>query len=211
MDEGKDLLRALIESLEYTEYTKNRRLGCWELGMPIPVNQTLHMLNESYNGRQRAYHTTPIWTVYYMRDFIEGTATDKVSDADLKNRAFSLRFAKLLGKAAAPNIVVGRIDAEGSVTYDCGDEILLPGHDGLPGKLLVADHAGTFGDVDHPFDFFLEGYARPVLSRWNRVADPEAFLEAYLGAFSSRLKPAMLSTTMLSDAMMRKRYSPGSI
>ncbi|MBO4286640.1 MAG: hypothetical protein J5985_00560 [Kiritimatiellae bacterium] len=187
LDEGKDLLRALMETLDYTEYTKNRRLGCWELGMPIPVNQTQHMLGESYSGRQTKYHTTPVWTVYYMRDFIEGTATDKVPDADLKNRAFALRFAKLLGDAAAPNIVVGRIDGEGGVTYDCGDEILVPGRDGLPEKLLVADHTGTFGDVEHPFEFFVEGYARPVVSRWDRVADPEAFLETYLESFASRL------------------------
>lgn len=187
LDEGKDLLRALMESLDYTEYTKNRRLGCWELGMPIPVNQTLHMFSESYRGRQVKYHTTPVWTVYYMRDFIGGTATDKVPDADLKNRAFALRFAKLLGEAAAPNIVVGRVDAEGGVTYDRGDEILVPGRDGLPEKLLVADHAGTFGDVEHPFEFFEEGYARPVLSRWDRVADPEAFSETYLESFASRL------------------------
>ena len=155
--------------------------------MPIPVNQTQHMLGESYSGRQTKYHTTPVWTVYYMRDFIEGTATDKVPDADLKNRAFALRFAKLLGDAAAPNIVVGRIDGEGGVTYDCGDEILVPGRDGLPEKLLVADHTGTFGDVEHPFEFFVEGYARPVVSRWDRVADPEAFLETYLESFASRL------------------------
>lgn len=187
LDEGEDLLRAIMETFEYTEYTKNRRLGCWELGMPIPVSQTSNLILEMYNGRQEKYHTTPIWTVYFERDFITGMATDKLSDDQLKDREFSLQLARLLGEAAAPNLVVGRTDQLGNITYDSGDEVVVFDANHMPSRIVVADHAGTFRDVEHPFTYFLDGYARPVISRWSRVPDTRAFLRTYLEAFLARL------------------------
>ena len=37
LDEGKDLLQAIIESEEYVEYTLDRRLGCRQLASHAPV------------------------------------------------------------------------------------------------------------------------------------------------------------------------------
>lgn len=187
LDEGKDLLWAVMEAFEYTEYTLDRRLGCWELGMPLPGSIDTRTIPETYFGKQQQYHGTRVWTTYYERDFIEGLATDKIPDSRLKNTAFCLRVAQLLGYAAAPNLVVGRTDGKGNVTFDSGDEMILFDGRGSPQRIVVADHAGTFNDVNSPLASFAAGYARPVLSRLGRVVNPAAFADTYLDAFSARL------------------------
>jgi len=187
LDEGKDLLWAIMEGAEYTEYTLDRRLGCWELGMPLPGRIDTRYIAEDYDGKQQKYHGTRIWTTYYERDFIDGLATDKIPDSSLKDEAFALRIARLLGQAAAPNLVVGRTDGKGNVTFDSGDEMILTDTHGDPQRIVVADHAGTFSDVKSPLAAFTAGYARPAVSRAKRVSNPDAFIDAYLGALAKRL------------------------
>ena len=187
LDEGKDLLWAIMEAYEYTEYTLDRRLACWELGMPLPGRIDTRTVPETYYGKNPYYHGTRIWTTYYERDFIDGLATEKIPDARLKDRAFTLRVAHLLGQAAAPNLVVGRITDTGEVTFDGGDEMLLMDSQGLPQRVVVADHAGTFNDYESPLVTFASGYARPVVIRAARVCDLTAFADVYLNALSDRL------------------------
>ncbi len=115
LDVGKDLLWAVMEAFEYTEFTLDRRLGCWELGMPLPGSIDTRIVPETYFGRQQKYHGTRIWTTYYERDFIEGLATDKISKNLFADPEFAVRAAQLLGHAAAPNLVVGRTDGGGNV------------------------------------------------------------------------------------------------
>ncbi len=187
LDEGKDLLWAIMEAYEYTEYTLDRRLACWELGMPLPGSIDTRAVPETYYGKNRNYHGTRIWATYYERDFIDGLATDKIPDARLKDEAFVLRVACLLGQAAAPNLVVGRTSDKGEVTFDGGDEMLLLDAQGAPQRIVVADHAGTFNDYESPLVAFAADYARPILSRVARVANPAGFTAAYLSALSERL------------------------
>ena len=52
---------------------------------------------------------------------------------------------------------------------------------------MVADHAGTFTDYTSPLERFAPEYARPVISRWARLADPRAFQEAYLAGLLEKL------------------------
>jgi len=188
LDEGKDLLWAIMEAYEYTEYTLDRRLACWELGMPLPVRMDTRTVPETYYGKNSAYHGTRIWTTYYEREFIHGLATDKIPDACLRDDAFALRVARLLGQAAAPNIVVGRTTDKGEVTFDSGDEMLLMDDTGLPDRIVVADHAGTFNDYESPLVKFTADYARPVLSRAERLSNPMAFAAAYVNAFIERMQ-----------------------
>jgi len=188
LDEGKDLLWAVMEGAEYTEYTLDRRLGCWELGMPLPGRIDTRHIGEDYNGKQAKYHGTRIWTTYYERDFIDGMATDKIPEDRFHDEAFMLQVAKLLGQAAAPNLVVGRTDDKGNVTFDSGDEMILFDEKGQPDHIVVADHAGTFANVQSPLTDFAEGYARPVTSRVRRLPFPQAFSDAYLGGMESRLE-----------------------
>jgi hypothetical protein len=188
LDEGHDLLWATTAATEYTQYTLNRRLGCWELGMPLPGRLDTDMIYETYDGSQKKYAGTPIWTTYFSRELIHGIASDKIPDEKLRSPAFATALARLLGEVAAPNLVVGRVDVpQMEVKFDSGDEMLILGPDGLPQKLVVSDHAGTFVDVESPMGAFAAGYARPVVSRWARLADPAAFRDAYLGAFEKGL------------------------
>ena len=188
LDQEKDLLWAVMEGAEYTEYTLDRRLGCWELGMPLPGRIDTRQIAENYYGKQQKYHGTRIWTTYYERDFIEGMATDKIPDERFGDKTFILKVAGLLGQAAAPNLVVGRTDGKGNVTFDSGDEMILTDAQGNPQRIVVADHAGTFNDVESPLINFAKGYAAPVLSRLKRLSDPTAFRNAYLDAFEHSLQ-----------------------
>ncbi len=187
LDEGKDLLWAVMEGAEYTEYTLDRRLGCWELGMPLPGRIDSRQIAEVYNGKQQKYQGTRIWTTYYERDFIDGMATDKIPENSFRDEAFALRVAQLLGQAAAPNLVVGRTDGKGNVTFDSGDEMILTDAQGTPQRIVVADHAGTFNDVNRPLTDFAAGYASPALSRAKWLLAPDAFVTTYLDALAKRL------------------------
>lgn len=187
LDVGKDLLWAVMEAHEYTEFTLDRRLGCWELGMPLPGRIDTRTVPETYFGKQQKYHGTRIWTTYYEREFIDGLATDKIPKTRYQDAAFALRVARLLGHAAAPNLVVGRTDSKNSVTFDSGDEMILSDAAGVPERIVVADHAGTFNDFQSPLTDFASGYARPAVSHAKWTPYPDAFIEAYLASLSGRL------------------------
>ncbi len=188
LDAGKDLLWAIMEAQDYTDYTLDRRLGCWELGMLLPGRIDTRTVTETYMGANPAYHGTRIWTTYYERDFINGLATDKIPDVRLRDDAFALGFARLLGQAAAPNLVVGRTTQEGEVTFDRGDEMLLMDEVGHPQRIVVADHAGTFVDYEKKLEAFAAAYARPVISRARFVANPQSFADTYVNALADRLR-----------------------
>ena len=185
-----NLLRAIMETQDYTEYTLDRRLGCWELDMPLPPRLDMRIIPDDYRWQQGENSISRIWVTYYERDFIDGLATDKISKAQLGNAAFALRLAELLGQAAAPNMVVGRMLSDiNEVIFDQGDEMLLLDESGIPYKILVADHAGTFADYTSALETFAEAYAQPVLSRLERIPqqDRAAFADAYLSAMETRL------------------------
>ena len=187
LDMGKDLLWAIMEAQDYTEYTLDRRLGCWELGMPLPFRIDTRTVPYTYLGSNQKYHNTRIWTTYYERSFIIGLATDKIPDVRLMDDTFALSFARLLGQAAAPNLVVGRVTMEGQVTFDNGDEMLLMDELGRPQRIVVADHAGTFNNYESPLGSYAAAYASPVTSRVRKVKNPVAFIDAYVNAFAERL------------------------
>jgi hypothetical protein len=187
LNEGKDLLTSIMQAQDYTEYTLDRRLGCWELGMPLPVRIDTRAVPETYFWKTEAQSTSRIWATYYERDFVEGMATDKIPDARLQDEAYALCVAQLLGHAAAPNLVVGRTTTDGAVIFDSGDEMLMLDEQGMPQRIVVADHAGTFNDYESPLSRFAADYARPVLSRAHKVPNLIAFASAYLTAFAERL------------------------
>ncbi len=204
LNEGKDLLTSIMEAQDYTEYTLDRRLGCWQLGMPLPGRIDSRTVPDIYHCKGEGRGSIRIWTTYYERDFIDGLATDKIPDLKLKDESFALRVADLLGHAAAPNLVVGRTTVEGQVIFDSGDEMLLLDDSGLPQHLVVADHAGTFNDYESPLARFAADYARPVVSRARRLANPIAFAAAYLTSFAERL-------TEMQDEYRAKRRAFDSL
>jgi hypothetical protein len=183
LEEGKELLHSIMESEEYTEFILDRRLGGWQLGMSMPGRIDTRQIAEIYRGSNRQYQGTRIWTTYFERDFILGMATDKIPPARFRDEPFALEFARLLGQAAAPNMIVGRTTLDGLVIFDDGDEIVLLDDAGMPQRIISADHAGTFTDCESELVRFAAEYARPVTSRTSLVANPAAFSDAYVTAF----------------------------
>lgn len=181
LDDGKDLLPAIMEAVEYTEYILDRRLGCRQFGMNLPPRITTRQIGEPYHGSR--YDGQPIWSTYFERDYISGLATDKIPRARFQNITYSLKFAQLLGQAAAPNIVVGRMNLQDAVLFDDGDEILIEDEGGLPKEIIVADHTGTFTNYLSPLESFAAAYATPILRRLPYFPYPEDVVEAYLSAF----------------------------
>ena len=143
LENGKELLEAIIQSDEYTEYILDRRLGCRQLGMNLPPQTTAKRISERYVGPRADMHDSMIWSPYFERDYIRGMATDKIPPQKLANPAFVGRFARLLGHAAASNLIVGRCDLQGRVVFDDGDEVLIENEVGMPTEIVVADQSGN--------------------------------------------------------------------
>ncbi|MEN6457523.1 MAG: hypothetical protein ABFC63_01220 [Thermoguttaceae bacterium] len=192
LDTGKKLLEAIILSEEYTEYILDRRLGCRQLGMNMPPRVTAKRISERYVGSRRDMQNAAIWSPYFERDFVRGMATDKIPPPRLADNQFASRLARLLGQAAAPNIVVGRCDDRGQVVFDDGDEVIITNGNGLPVDLVVVDQMGTFADYRNGLERFAPEYAAVVNRRLPLLANPEDFAALYVEAFVTRLSKIQL-------------------
>lgn len=183
LDRGESLLDAMIGSEEYTDYVLDRRLGCRRLTMNLPDVMVTGKIREIYRGKQAALHSRPIWTPYFERDYARGTATDKLPAERFQREKYSLRFAELLGRAAAPNMIVGRCGDDGHVFFDDGDEVIVEDQQGLPAELLVTHHTGAFADFRADLTRSAPEYADPVNKRAKFLPDHSAFVETYLSSF----------------------------
>lgn len=184
LNDGKDLLQAMLETEEYTDYVLDRRLACRQLGMNILPRLTAGKIEETYAGKRADCRGRTIWSPYFERDYIRGVATDKVPNHRYKNDAFAQRLARLLGLAAAPNLIVGRRDLDGPVVFDDGDEVIIEDDTGLPAEILVVDQLGTFTDYTSELTSFAADYAKAVRRRQSLVSRPAEFAATYLQAFS---------------------------
>ncbi len=185
LDEGKDLLRSMEESDEYTDYWQDRRLGCKQLGMKLTRRVIMRRLSEVYQGINPRYRGHTIRTTYFEREYLTGIATDKLPAEAYSRPGYAVKLAALLGESAATSLIVGRAieTATGKVpVFDDGDEVLRDGEDGVPCELLIGDHSGAFGEYQKPLDHFFDHYARPVNCREKFLPDPKQFAETYLKA-----------------------------
>jgi hypothetical protein len=184
LEEGKDLLTSIEESEDYADYCLDRRLGCLQLGMNLTRRVIVRRLSEIYGGVNQRYRGQPIRTTYFEREYLHGLATDKLAIERYARPGYAVKFAALLGRAAALSLIVGRSMAEGTrPVFDDGDEVVREGDDGLPAELLVCDHTGAFGDYKSPLEKFAAHYAVPVNKREKVLPNPVEFAEAYLAAF----------------------------
>ena len=111
-----------------------------------------------------------------------------------------MRLARLLGQAAASNIIVGRMTPDTQqVLFDDGDEVIIENKDGMPVELVVADHTGTFTDFKTELLQFAANYAKPVNRRLAHVANPREFGETFLRSFQARFQEVQ------DEFRMRKR------
>jgi hypothetical protein len=184
LEEGKDLLQAIEESDEYTDFWLDRRLGCRQLGMNLTRRVAMQRLSEVYNGANACFRGELIRTIYFEREYLPGIASDKLPLARYTRSGYQARLARLLGRAAAPSMIVGRALESGTQpVFDDGDEVVLEGEDGLPVEIMIGDHSGAFGEYKLPLETFAAHYARPVNTRDKVMPDPQAFANAYLDAF----------------------------
>ena len=193
LDEGKDLLRSILEASEYADYILDRRLGCRQLGMNLPYQVGFGQSTEKYLGHNQYYGTT-VRAFYYMRSYIRGIASDKVPPERFRNPVFARAFATLMGEAAALDIIVGRAATEtGECLFDTNYEVLQCGDDGLPSGLVVTDHTGSFVKYRESFDELIGAYANVVRRREKFVGDYPAFAKAYVQAFERKLASVQAS------------------
>jgi hypothetical protein len=185
LEQGKTMETAMLEAEEYTEYILDRLLACRQLGMNVPIRLTPRKVSEAFESPM-SYYRGRIWTTYFLRDYIEGLATDKIPRRKFQDRAYSIAFASLMGQAAASNIILGRAELTGEAIFDVGDELLVVDEAGLPTEIAVTDHVGTFVDWRGTLASRAAEYAAPINRRIAEVPDPHAFTEAYLTGLRDR-------------------------
>jgi hypothetical protein len=184
LNEGKDLLQAIKESDDYTDYCLDRRLGCRQLGMNLTRRVAMRRLSEIYNGSNSRFRGEVIRTIYFEREYLQGIATDKLPFEKYARPGYGPKLASLLGRAAASSMIVGRALESGKhPVFDDGDEVVREGEDGLPAEMMVGDHTGAFGEYKLPLENFAAHYARPVNIRDRVMPDPQGFATDYLDAF----------------------------
>lgn len=186
LEENKDLLQAIMEAEEYTDYILDRRLGCRQLGMNLPARINTRKLSERYHGNRHEYEGQMIWSTYFERDYIMGIATDKIPHSRYHAPQYGLRLAELLGRTAATNLIVGRMNLQNRVLFDDGDEVVVEDAAGLPTDIIVSDHTGTFVDYTSPLEAHAPAYALMVSRRAPFLPNPTEFADAYIKAFGER-------------------------
>ncbi len=184
LDSGQSLEQAMLGSEEYTEYIMYRLVACRQLRMNSPQHLVPRKVAEVYQGSNARYKGWRIYTPYFLRNYIPGTATDAIPARKLRDGAYAIVFARLLGGAAATNLILGRAELAGQALFDVGDELVVEDEKGQPTSIAVGDHVGTFVDYELPLRSRAGEYAKPVLSRKDKVGDVQAFARSYLDGFS---------------------------
>ena len=187
LDEGKSLLQAIVETDEYSDYILDRRLMCRQLGMNLPHKLGYGHFTEKYRGNNQ-YNGVAVRTAYFVRTYVPGLASDKIPPAKYRNPTFAVRFAGLMGEAAAIDMVVGRrSSASNCPIFDQNYEVVVLGEDGLPAEIKVTDHAGSFVEYSRPYGEYVADYAAAVTRRRTFVVDFVSFAAAYVEGFRRRL------------------------
>ena len=184
--------RAVFESDEYTEFILDRRLGCLQFGMNLPACFSVHRIRAAYDGEAAQHKGKIYWDTYTMRNFVPGFASDKIPAHHYANPEFAKALARLLGHAAALNIVIGRASHPDEKKmqfpfFDDGDEIIqLDEKTGIPKALAITDPSGAFVHYAPTLYDIAPHYADPVNDRLKFPIDHAAFAEIYLEHFVDR-------------------------
>ena len=187
LDEGKNLLQAIVETDEYSDYILDRRLMCRQLGMNLPKRLGYGHFTEKYRGNNQ-YNGVAVRTGYFVRGYVPGVASDKIPLQKYRNPAWAQKFAFLMGEAAAVDMIVGRRSSvTKEILFDQNYEVLQLGADGMPGAIMVTDHAGSFANYDSDFSEYVALYAGFALRRKMYVDDYQMFALAYVEGFRRKL------------------------
>lgn len=183
---GHPLLQSMIEAEDYTDYVMDRRLGARQLGMHLPSIMIPRTFRETV--RDSSGFTHNVWTGYFERDYIAGRATSKVPESFFASDAFTQAFFRLLGQAAAPNIIIGRATVEGGRTiFDDGDEVILLNAFQLPERLILSEPTGAFVNYDRPYSETIADYAIALNKRKPFIANFEGAANMFVNSFEDEL------------------------
>ena len=181
----------MIDSEVYTEYIRDRGLGCRQLGVNIAGRVATGKICEVYSGSQVHLCGMRFWTPYFERNYIRGIATDKILPTQFQNAEhaeYAAKFASLLGRAAAANMVVGRCTLAGDVLFDDGDEVLILDEQDMPSELVVVDYTGAFAAFERDLHHFAAAYARPINTRIIHIKNRTEFVENYVTTLMARFR-----------------------
>ncbi len=185
--EGHSLLDSMIEAEDYTDYVMDRRLGARQLGMHLPPTMMPRTFRESVRTPDGMTHN--VWTGYFERDYISGCATDKIPEGLYATEAFCQALARLLGQAAAPNLIVGRARVEGGATiFDDGDEVILLNAFHLPDRLILSEPTGSFVNYNRPYSETIADYAAAMNRRKHLIANFESAARTFVNSFEDELR-----------------------
>ena len=190
LDQGKNMLQSILETDEYADYILDRRRMCLQLGMHLPKRMAHGFFTEKYHGMNQ-YNGVTVRTGYFMRPYIPGYASDKIPMQRYRNPAFALKFAEVMGRAAAMDMIVGRRATETKeLLFDRNYEVILMDQDGMPEGWMITDHAGSFVNYEHRLEEYAPQYATAVQRRRDFVPDFKAFADAYAKAFGAEIAAA---------------------
>lgn len=184
--DGRPLLQSIIEAEDYTDYVMDRRLAARQLGMHLPPLMVPRTFRETVRDRDGQTHN--VWTGYFERDYIAGYATDKIPEHLYASPAFRQAFCRLLGQAAAPNIIIGRAAVEGGKTiFDDGDEVIRLNAFQLPEELTLAEPTGSFVNYQRPYAETIGDYAAAMNRRKELFPDFETAARIFAESFEDEL------------------------
>ena len=187
LDEGKSLLQSILEADEYSDFILDRRLMCRQLGMNLPRHIGYGHFAEKYRGSNQ-YNGVSVRSAYFVRSYVHGIASDKVPLAKYRNPAWAQKFAFLMGRAAAIDLVVGRRNSiTKELLFDQNYEVVTTGEDGMPAEIRITDHAGSFVDYERPLADFASEYAAFATRRAKYVTEYPTFVAAYVEGFRRHL------------------------
>ena len=187
LDEGKNLLESIVLADEYSDFILDRRLMCRQLGMNLPKRLGFGHFTEKYRGNNQ-YNGIALRTAYFVRAYVTGVASDKIPLAKYRNPVFAHKFAEQMGGAAAVDMIVGRQSSTtGEILFDTSYEVVRLDEDGLPRKVKITDHAGSFVNYEQDFTAYVDKYAQPVIRRKDYVTDYTGFAAAYVEGFRRKL------------------------
>ncbi len=186
-EEKQPLLQAILSAEEYTDYVMDRRLGCRQLGMNLPPKMTPRRFREYVTGADGVRHY--VWTGYFERDYIPGRATDKIPEVFYASPVFNVRLARLLGQAAAPNIIIGRAGVQdGHTIFDDGDEVLLLDAFKLPESIILSESTGAFTNYQSPYSATLRDYADAMNRRKDLMPNFEEAANEFVEGFRDEMR-----------------------
>ncbi len=193
IEKGMDKEEAQKKAEQDIGFALDCHLGCQQMGMNVIPIRT-GKIAEKYNG-------DVVNSAYFERNYIDGTATDKIPPDRFRNKEYSLVFFDLLGKAAASNLIINR-SYKKDVLFDDGDEYIVEDKNGMPKDLIVAEVTGAFNNHEKALEDYISQYANAVNKRINfmKKDNIDEAVSHYLDSFVLAFNSIKESYVLHSDA-----------